>query len=154
MCGPRGMRRELIRAVSKWRNQDKSRYDTVFLKSENREPGTALDVARIRLFFSFKYFSVDYQCALVEDYMLHGNGPDVDMGMRKVKCAIDFQTGHPISRVITLQDILRAAHLIPVFHGTQNIPTHITADDSLDYYHDTPFYVNKFVDHHAFETAF
>jgi hypothetical protein len=152
--GPGGMCQELIRAVSTWRS-GASRYDTVFLKLENGERGMrALGVARVRLFFTFHYSLVDYQCALVEDYILHGNGPDEDTGMWKVKRAIDFQTRLPISRVIYLKDILRASHLIPVFHGTPNVATHLTAEASLDHYRNKFHYVNKFVDYHAFETVF
>jgi hypothetical protein len=147
------MSQELIRAVPMWRN-GASRYDTVFLKLNNGKNGMhALSVARIRLFFTFTYLSVEYQCALVDDYILQGNGPDEDTGMWQVKRAIDFQTRHPISRVINLKDILRASHLIPVFHGTSNVPTHLTSDGTLDHYRNKLFYVNKFVDYHAFETA-
>jgi hypothetical protein len=147
------MCQEIIRAVAMWR-KGASRYDTVFLKLENNERGMrALGVARVRLFFTFHYALVKYQCALVDDYILQGNGPDENTGMWRVKRAIDFQSRHPISRVIHLKDILRASHLIPVFHGTPNVATNLTANATLDHYRNAVFYVNKFVDYHAFEIA-
>jgi hypothetical protein len=153
---PGGMCQELIRAVSQWR-KGASRYDTVFLKLENDERDMqAFGVARVRLFFTFLYLMESYQCALVDDFVLHGDRPDEDTGMWKVKRSIDFQARQPISRVVYLKTILRASHLIPVFAGTPSIATDVTADTVLDsdQYRNKLFYVNKFVDYHAFETVF
>ena len=153
------MCRERIWAVPVWRKDAAaSRYDTVFLKKNTttgREHGMhTLGIGRVRLFFTFCYLSVDYECALVDNYTLQGNGPDTDTGMWKVKRTIDSRSRSQISHVVALTEILRAAHLIPVFYGTPSIPHHITANTALDHYRNREFYVNKFVDYHAFETAF
>ena len=52
--------------------------------------------------------------------------------------------------VIHVDTIIRAAHLLPIF-GTEFIPETLTFHDTLDSFHG--FYVNRFVDHHAFEIA-
>ena len=59
----------------------------------------------------------------------------------------------PRARVIPLNDILRAVHLIPVFsHLGKTIPKKYKHESTLD---DRQlfkwFYVNKFVDYHAFK---
>ena len=58
--------------------------------------------------------------------------------------------GSPNLAVIHIDCIFRAAHLIPIF-GDSFVPDHITLDNSLDYF--KGFYVNCFVDHHAFSIA-
>ena len=50
-----------------------------------------------------------------------------------------------------LESIFRAAHLMGVC-GEGFVPKTLTADYSLDFF--DSFYVNKYVDHHAFEIAF
>jgi len=144
------MRRELIRATSKWRNGAK-RYDTVFIKLNNGMTGLqAFSIARVYLFFSFRYHLMDYPCALVDDYIVVGDGPDENTGMWRVKWP---HARERISRVIDLRDILRAAHLIPIFKDTRRtIPPEALPETTLDKYH--YFYVNKFADHHSFEIAF
>ena len=52
--------------------------------------------------------------------------------------------------VIHLDCIVRAAHLIAVY-GNEVVPESLTLHDSLDTFQS--FYVNKFIDHHAFEIA-
>ena len=59
--------------------------------------------------------------------------------------------GSAFSAVIHLDSILRAAHLIPVF-GQDTISTDIPLAYSLDVF--SSYYVNKYIDHHAFEIAF
>ena len=43
-----------------------------------------------------------------------------------------------------------AAHLIPVFKSKAQVPKNVLPDFTLDT-HQGNFYVNKYVDHHAFE---
>ncbi|KAF8545890.1 hypothetical protein OG21DRAFT_1428431, partial [Imleria badia] len=52
--------------------------------------------------------------------------------------------------VIHVDAIYCAAHLIPVYR-TQEIPPEIGPHHSYDIFHS--YYVNKYVDHHAFELA-
>jgi hypothetical protein len=53
----------------------------------------------------------------------------------------------PLSTLI----VVRAAHLLPVF-GRERVSTTLSFTDTLDAF--TRFYVNRFVDHHAFEIVF
>lgn len=52
--------------------------------------------------------------------------------------------------VVPVQNILHAAHLIPVY-DMETIPNKFSHLETLDHYQ--RFYVNHFVDYHAFETA-
>jgi hypothetical protein len=53
--------------------------------------------------------------------------------------------------VIHLDTIFRAAHILPVY-GNEFAPSYLNFSQSLDAFHS--YYVNKYVDHHAFEIAF
>ena len=53
--------------------------------------------------------------------------------------------------VIHLNCILCGAHLIPVY-GHDRLPMDIRHTDSLNIFQ--AYYVNKYIDHHAFEVAF
>ena len=59
--------------------------------------------------------------------------------------------GKPFATVIHLDIIVCAAHLLLVFR-TVFIPRTLTFADTLDAFR--MFYVNKYVDHHAFKIAF
>ena len=62
------MRRERIRALPSWRNGP-SRYDTVLVSTDSQLDGMiGLDVARVRLFFSFTHEDIEYPCALISWY--------------------------------------------------------------------------------------
>jgi hypothetical protein len=65
----------------------------------------------------------------------------------------DFRGGKPCLEVIHLDTILRGAHLIGVY-GRNFLPNDpdFTFDKSLDVF--PSFYVNKYVDYHAYEIAF
>ena len=142
-----GMHRERIRAVKSWRSGP-GRYDTIFVNTDSSADGMrGLDVARVRLFFSFSHHGVEYPCALVRWFSRVGNSPDDHTGMWVVQPDDD---GSPPS-IIHLDSIVRAAHLLPVF-GLERVPRALSFTDTLDKF--TRFYVNKFVDHHTFETVF
>lgn len=150
LCGTGGMRSERIRAVPSWYN-GLARYDTVFVETAPDEIGMlALDTARVRLFFSFNYRGTVYPCALVHWYECVDDTPNDITGMWVVKPEV-HEDGRPHASVLHMDTILRASHLIPVF-GTTAVPRGLSPAHSLDIYR--AFYVNKFVDHHAFEIAF
>ena len=152
ISGVGGMRRERIRAVASWYNRT-ARHDCAFVQT-NSDPALrgmrGLDIARIRLFFSFHYNKIFYPCALVQWYSLVGDGPDENTGMWVVE-PDRGPDGSPHEAVIHLECILRAAHLIGVY-GDGLLPRGLTADNSLDSFNS--YFVNKFIDHHAFEIAF
>ena len=65
LSGIGGMRRERIRAVKSWR-KGPGRYDTIFVNTDPSVEGMkGLNVARVKLFFSFSHDGIDYPCALV-----------------------------------------------------------------------------------------
>ncbi|KIO03597.1 hypothetical protein M404DRAFT_145391 [Pisolithus tinctorius Marx 270] len=53
--------------------------------------------------------------------------------------------------VVHAHCILHGAHLIPVY-GHNCLPSDIHHTDTLDIFH--AYYVNKYIDHHAFEITF
>ena len=107
-------------------------------------------MARVRAFFSFISRGITYPCALVHWFSRVGDEADEDMGLWVVKPDFD-ETGAPLAGIIHLDSIFRAAHLMGVC-GEGFVPKTLTADNSLDFF--DSFYVNKYVDHHAFEIAF
>ena len=150
LSGISGMRRERIRAVNSWR-KGPSRYDTIFVNTDPSAEGMkGLDVARVHLFFSFSHDGIEYPCALVHWFSLVGDLPDVDTGMWVVKPDM-LDNGEKLISIVHLDTIVRACHLIPIF-GPQHISRALSFTDTLDTF--THFYVNKYVDHHAFEVAF
>jgi hypothetical protein len=74
-----------------------------------------------------------------------GDSPDDHTGM----WVVQPKDGECPS-IIPLGAIVCAAHLLPVF-GPERVPKNLSFTDTLDTF--TKFYVNKFVDHHTFETV-
>jgi len=107
-----------------------------------------LDVVRVLAFFSFTHRNKLYPCALVHWYSIIGDDPDEDTGMWMV--SPDMVEGSPEVSIIHLDTIFRAAHLLPSF-GQAHLARGITYYNSLDAF--LAFYVNKFIDNHAFEIA-
>ncbi|KAF7975074.1 hypothetical protein HWV62_10459 [Athelia sp. TMB] len=114
ICGTGGMRRERIRAVSSWYG-GAARYDTVFVETDPDSEGMlALDIVRVRLFFSFMFRSNKYPCALVHWLQHVGEAADEDTGMWVVERELD-EDRRPVAAVIHLDTIFHAAHLIGVY---------------------------------------
>jgi hypothetical protein len=149
ISGIGGMRRERIRAVKSWR-KGPGRYDTIFINTDPSFNGMqGLEVARVRLFFSFSHEGVEYPCALVHWFSRVG-GLRENTGMWVVEPDIS-DDGETIITIIHLDTIVRASHLLPVFSG-ERVSKTLLFTDTLDTF--TRFYVNKYADHHAFEIAF
>ena len=149
-CGPRSMRREYIRATPKWR-KGHSRYDCVFVSSQPELPGLrGLLVARVFLFFSFVHMDSLYSCALIQWFSIIGNEPNDETGLWMVEPEV-HEDGRPLLAVIHLDCVLRAAHLTPAYFTSDFVSRSLTMHNTLDEV--KIFYVNKFVDHHAFEIA-
>ena len=66
--------------------------------------------------------------------------PDLDNGKYRVMS------------VVHADSIVRAAHLLPVFRADTLVPREINFSHTLDLF--AAFYVNKYIDYHAFETVF
>jgi hypothetical protein len=150
ISGVGGMRKERIRAVKSWR-KGPARYDCIFVETDPDAPGMdGLEIARVHLFFSFTFQGVKYPCALVHWFSHVGQSADPGMGMWTVEPDV-MDDGAPLAAVIHLDTIIRAAHLLPVFKK-EFVPRDLSFSDTLDKFQ--LFYVNKFIDHHAFEIAF
>ena len=150
VSGVGGMRRERICAVKSWR-KGPGRYDTIFVNTDPSLEGMrGLEIARVQLFFSFSHEGVEYHCALVHWFSRVGDSPDDWTGMWIVEPdALD--DGKPFMSIIDLDTVVRASHLIPVF-GRGHVLRTLQFTDTLDTF--TRFYVNKYIDHHAFEIAY
>jgi hypothetical protein len=59
--------------------------------------------------------------------------------------------GTHCASVIHVDAIFRAAHLMPVY-GKDAVPRYLSFTQTLDAFNS--YYVNKYIDHHAFEIAF
>ena len=149
LSGVGGMRVEHIRACPLWRNEY-PRNDCVFVNTGSDTEGIrGLEIARVRAFFSFKFNGDVYPCAVVRWYDVIGNSPDIDTGMWMVRPA--YSANHaPSHSVIHVDTIYRAAHLIPIY-GRRFLPPDVNLHVSYDFFR--AFYVNKYIDHHAFELA-
>jgi hypothetical protein len=150
ISGMRGMTRECIHARPQWR-KGSHRHDTIFVNSDPSLPGMrGLLIAHVMLFFSFQLRDVTWPCALVHWFSADDRLPDEDTGMWIVSPDKDVNGG-PVLAVIHVDTILRAAHLLPVF-GPRPIPVDLHFSETLDAFQ--TFYVNKYIDHHAYDIAF
>jgi hypothetical protein len=80
-----------------------------------------------------------------------GDSPNSNTGMWTVEPDMLDDDGEIFTSIIHLNTIVRAAQLLPVF-GHEFVSRTLSFSDTLDEF--TSFYVNKYVDHHAFEIAF
>ncbi|KAF8441008.1 hypothetical protein L210DRAFT_3612177 [Boletus edulis BED1] len=153
LSGLGGMQKEFIRSTPLWRKEG-GRRDCVFVttKADDLEATTmvAFDIARVLAFFAFTCRDGrHFPCAIVRWFDKIGDSPDEDTGMWMVRPGY-LPNRSPNYAVIHLDSIYRAAHLIPVY-GTDRISRNIKPHHCYDAFR--AFYVNKYVDHHAFEIA-
>ena len=150
-CGVGHARCEQIKATPSW-FRGPERYDTVFVNTDDTCEGMqAMEVARIVCFFSLPCTNgVSYSCTLVHWFDYVADEPDELTGMWMVKPSfLDVHTRY--LSVVHIDTIVRAAHLIPIF-GQEPVPLEVNSHNSLDVYRG--FYINHFIDHHAFELVF
>jgi len=148
-----GMYHETIRATPMWNRGEipGPRYDCVFVSngSHSEEPiMSGLLVARVLLLFSFSFNGELHQCALVHWFSVFGDQPDPDNGMWVV--TPDYLGSAQNLSVIHIDSIFRAAHLLPIFDATP-LPRTLNYTDTLNSFQ--AFYVNKYIDYHAYETV-
>jgi hypothetical protein len=104
ISGIGGMRRERIHTVKSWR-KGPGRYDTIFINTDPSFNGMqGLEVARVRLFFSFSHEGVEYPCALVHWFSRVG-GLQENTGMWVVELDIS-DDGETIITIIHLDTIV------------------------------------------------
>ena len=109
---------------------------------------SGLLIACALLFFSFTFNNELHQCALVHWFSVSGEQPDSDNGMWVVMPDY-FGHTHNLS-VIHIDSIFCAAHLLPIFDPTP-LPQTLNYTKTLDLF--CGFYVNKYIDYHAYETV-
>jgi len=147
-----GMFHETIRATPSWNRGEipGPRYDCVFISNGDGSESSmsGLLVARILLFFSFVFNGEHHQCALVHWFSIFGDQPDPDNGMWVV--TPDYFGGAPHISVIHIDSIFRAAHLLPIFDESP-LPRTLNYTLTLDSFEG--FYVNNYIDYHAYETV-
>ena len=88
-----------------------------------------------------------FSCALVHWFSSVGDSPDEHTGMWIVKPDLAENGTHTAS-VIHIDTIFHAAHLMPVYRNDA-VPRYLSFTQSLDAFN--LYYVNKYIDHHAFE---
>ena len=149
ISGITGMCREHIWAMPSWRNGP-ARYDTVLINSNPDAEGIyRFEIARILLSFAFQHQESHYPCALVHWFSIVGDEPDEDTGFSTVEP--DFSDdGSPYLAIVHIDSIYRAVHLLATHHDSQFINRAFTMHSTLEKF--KSFYVNKYVDHHAFDT--
>ncbi|KAG9217551.1 hypothetical protein CCMSSC00406_0008478 [Pleurotus cornucopiae] len=148
MSGIRGMRCERIRSTPDWRGGG-DRRDCAFVVEDQDRPGfEGMAVVRVLLLFSFKYDDTLIPCALVQWFKRYGQRPDADTGMWIVRPETTGQHDTPVLSVVHLDCMLRLAHLLPIF-GPAYLPTPFSHLHTLDAF--KAFYINRYIDHHAFE---
>ncbi|OCH83537.1 hypothetical protein OBBRIDRAFT_742987, partial [Obba rivulosa] len=149
-CGVGGMHREHIRATPSW-YKGPPRYGCVYVNTDPDADGMlGLDVARVRLFMSFKFDGIRYPCALIHWYERLADAPDDVTGLWVVERQY-ANDGSPILGIIHLDTITHAAHSMPVY-GQHLIDEDLQPHETLDSEDFDGFYANKYIDQHAFET--
>ncbi len=151
-CGIHGLRREQIRSVWSWRGGS-SRQDVVLVNTGeggNKDlPISGYTVARVLLLFSFEYAGENFPMALVWWYILSDDAGCRDEATGMWLVEREYRDEEPLLAVVHVDTIFRAVHLLPFF-GQERVPQRFSHSDTLDTY--GMFYVNKFADHHSFET--
>jgi hypothetical protein len=153
LCGAGGMYHQRLRANPSFKGE--SRYDTVFVNVGGpKEEMKGLLVARLLLLFSCydPYSHDDIPCALVRWFVHPKDSPkrDDDTGMWKLVPETDEEGNFPVD-IISLDAILRGAHLLPIF-GKGYLQQSLHHTDALDAF--DAYYVNQFIDYHCHELLF
>ena len=107
------------------------------------------EIACILLFFAFQHQGKHYPCALVHWFSFLGVEPDEDTGFWTVEP--DFtDNGSPHLAIIHIDSIYRAVHLLAAHQDAQFLDRALTMHSTLDKF--KSFYINKYADHHAFDS--
>jgi hypothetical protein len=152
--GTGGLYRETIRCTPKWQTGGiiAPRRDCILLNTGSDIVGArGLDVARVHLFFSFTIEEEVFECALIHEFCKSYADPDPDNGMWIVEPDYS-RDGYRVMSVVHVESIVRAAHLLPVFKDGIFSPREINFTHTLDVF--KAFYLNRYIDYHAFDTLF
>lgn len=149
--GQVGFYRERIRATPARQGSTAApRRDCVLVAMDSATSGfPSMQVACARLFLSIYHLNKHIPCALVDLFVTEGNHPDPVTGLWVVKPQYSANN-RPSSSIVHLDSVLRGIHLLPV-HKRRTVPGTKSYSRTLDSYR--KFYVNKYIDYHAFETV-
>ena len=141
---------ECIQAVHLWRGGP-ARCDCVFIAHDEGLPSfRGLYVGQVIAFLKLAQEKVEYPTALITWFETVGDSPCPSTGMWKVHQELDL-SNHCKLKIIHLDTILHGAHLVGIA-GSSFIPYELDYTNALDAF--KTFYVNKFIDYHAYEIAF
>lgn len=149
--GQTGCYRERIRATHTQGKDSATvpRHDCVLVATDTTSSGfSSMQVARVRILLSITHLNTVIPCALVDWFVPEGDSPDPVTGMWIIKPQYTTNNRRS-SSIIHLDSILRGIHLLPV-HKKRAVAKMHSYSRSLDSYR--RFYVNKYIDYHAFET--
>lgn len=159
LSGIGGMKHKHIHAVNRWQNGP-GHYDTLFVNAaindEDQDGESSvhgflgLEVAQACLFFSFALEGVMYPCALVHWFSHATDTPSDVTGMYVVEPEY-LPKGQPAIAVVHLDTLFRAAHLLPVYSKHQALSKHQRYEETLDLF--SEFYVNRYINYHAFKVV-
>ncbi|KAH8987219.1 hypothetical protein EDB86DRAFT_2809049 [Lactarius hatsudake] len=125
-------------------------FDTAFVKHDPHLPRVrGYNVVRLCALFSFVWEDKYYPCALIRWFVHVGDVLDEVTGLWVVQPDTNAN-GSPAVDVIHLDSVLCAAHLLPVF-GNSFIPIYLSPHESLNAFN--TYYINKYIDYHAFKFA-
>ncbi|KAG0702844.1 hypothetical protein DFH29DRAFT_804359, partial [Suillus ampliporus] len=110
-----------------------------------------MEVSHVLCFFfsSFRHSQETFPCALVHWFKLMVNEPNPDTGMWMVQPSFHADSSRELS-IIHVDTIIRTCHLLPIF-DSDFAPENLTLHNVLDIW--PSFYVNRFIDYHAFKRA-
>lgn len=150
ISGVGGMCCECICAVDLWRKSPALR-NCIYVETNLDALGMhGLNIACVWLFFSFTFNGIKYLCALMHWFLCVVKSADNSMGMWVVE-PDTLENGSPQASIIHLDTIVHATHLLPVYKEVF-VSRSLSFSDTLHEFQ--IFYVNKYVDHHAFKIAF
>ena len=147
--GISGLHHKTIWCTPWWQTGDivAHRRDCVVMNTGLDEPGMrGSNIARVHLFFLFEVGDQSFLC-----FCKSFDKPDPNNGMWVVEPDLNHN-GYWVMSVVHVDSIICTVHLLPVFCGDVTVPREVNFSHTLDIF--TAFYVNKYIDYHAFETLF
>ena len=150
--GIEGLYRKTIRSTPRWLTSGITapHWDCVLIATGSDVAGVrGLEVVRVHLLFSFTFRDQVFECALVHEFCKSFTDPNPDNGLWIFEPDLAPDRSRIMS-IVHLDSIIRAVHLLPVFKDDTPIPREINFTHTLNVF--KSFYLNKYIDYHAFET--
>ncbi|KIY48112.1 hypothetical protein FISHEDRAFT_43931, partial [Fistulina hepatica ATCC 64428] len=110
-----------------------------------------MSMVHIFLFFSLVCSGKSYLCAYIHWFNKVGNHPDPVTRMWHMEPDLCGQHREPYMSIMHVDSLVHGTRLILVY-GAVPVPIDMDYMESLNMY--STYYVNCYIDHHAFETIF